>query len=606
MAALLLMYHRISDTRPDPWGLCVSPARLAEQMAVLRKYGNPRPLSRVLDAHRDNANLTNYVAVTFDDGYLDNLTAAKPVLEQHDIPATVFVCTNAVGRNKEFWWDQLALAILEPTKALSSRLRLRVDARHLAWDWPNGILQPNHGAPEDVDASTNRRAVLCAIRDALMELPHSAQEEAMRQIRECTGISDAARAAFRTLGPDDLLSLANNGLVTIGAHTASHPLLSAHAIDVQAQEILQSRTFLQNLLGRGIDQFAYPYGDYDQRTVEILRKEGFACACTTTQRALTLRDSIYELPRLAVQDWNGERFHEILHSSLRDPSRGHAQECSEWKRAVADRDGQIANLASALAEREKEVTALRRSTSWRITTPLRMAGGQLRRVSAALGKRPRGAVAPAASVRFGKFDRVTPIAVWGAAPLDRYYIEDFLQRHAQDIRGHVLEFHDRSYTLRFGGSRVTRSDVMNIELNNPNSTFVGDLAGVNDLPTEAFDCVILTQVLSSVYGLQAAIRTLHRVLKKGGVVLATMPGITPFHSMPWPWMWTFTASSAERLFAECFPIERIGIEAHGNVLAAIAFLHGLSPQELSSAELNHHDAAYPVILTVRAVKPTEN
>jgi peptidoglycan/xylan/chitin deacetylase (PgdA/CDA1 family)/SAM-dependent methyltransferase len=592
MAALLLMYHQISNNCKDPWGLCVSPKNFSEQMQVLRKYGNPLPLNLLVDAHQDCANLKNYIAVTFDDGYLDNLTIAKPILEKHNIPATVFVCTIAVGRNQEFWWDQLALTVLQPQKMLPKRLKIVVSGKRLAWDLPDNTT---------LKGSTS---FLCAIRDVLIKLPSDAQEEAMHQIRDWAAISDAARPAYRTLGPDDLLKLATGGLVTIGAHTVSHPLLSAHAIDVQEKEILQSRAFLEELLCHAIDQFAYPYGDYDQRAVSILRKAGFACACTTMARASTLRDSIYELPRLAVGDWNGEKFHEILYSCLRGPSQDNSQKHPEWRTAVADRDGEIADLAHALAEREREINELRGSTSWRITLPMRVVGRPLRRVSAALRKRPPHAAATVQRARFGKIDRVTPIHIWGDSPIDRYYIEGFLQRHAEDIRGHVLEFYDRMYTVRIGGNRVIRSDVLNIEPDNPHSTFVGDLAAANDLPTETFDCIIMTQVLSYVYDLKSAIRTVHRVLKKGGIVLATMPGITPFHKLPWPWMWTFTTASAERLFEECFPAKQTTVESNGNVLAAIAFLHGLAPQELSSEELDHQDSSYPVILTVRALKPS--
>jgi Methyltransferase domain len=213
---------------------------------------------------------------------------------------------------------------------------------------------------------------------------------------------------------------------------------------------------------------------------------------------------------------------------------------------------------------------------------------------------------PRGFVRLGSLHRLAPISSsWGArgVPIDRYYIEGFLERHAGDIRGRVLECYDGRFTKRFGGGRVTRGDVLNVEPDNSNSTLVGDLAGLNDVPTGAFDCVIVTQVLQFIYDLKAAVATLHRILKPGGVILATVPGITPVPNDPWPFMWTMTTISTERLFQGFFPANGISVESHGNVLAAIAFLHGLACEELQQAELDHHDPLYAVTIAVRAVKP---
>ncbi|MGH6924457.1 MAG: class I SAM-dependent methyltransferase [Propylenella sp.] len=213
---------------------------------------------------------------------------------------------------------------------------------------------------------------------------------------------------------------------------------------------------------------------------------------------------------------------------------------------------------------------------------------------------------PVPWVRFGSLRRQTPI---GATPdsrgtaIDRYYIEDFMARNAGDIRGRVLECLNRSYTERFGGARVSRSDVLNVEAGNPLSTFVGDLAGANNLPSESFDCVILTQVLQLIYDLRTAIATVDRILKPGGVVLATMPGLTPVNVYQWPWMWMMTPNSARRLFQEYFPADAVTAESRGNVLAAISFLHGISLEELGHAALARNDPSYPVTVAIRAVKP---
>ena len=218
-------------------------------------------------------------------------------------------------------------------------------------------------------------------------------------------------------------------------------------------------------------------------------------------------------------------------------------------------------------------------------------------------------IVPPPPIEFGSFRRLNPISrLWGSdrgQPIDRRYIDNFLKAHTGDIRGRVLEFHGDSYTRLLGGSRVTKSDVLNVEEGNPKSTFVGDLATAHHLPTDAFDCIIMTQVLQYVYDLRGAVFTLHRILKPGGVLLATMPGIIPIHPEEWPFYWSMTVTAVARLFNEQFPASAIKIEPYGNVLAAISVLQGLASEELERAELDHGDPSYPVVIVVRVIKPAE-
>lgn len=211
-------------------------------------------------------------------------------------------------------------------------------------------------------------------------------------------------------------------------------------------------------------------------------------------------------------------------------------------------------------------------------------------------------------VRFGDLRRTTPIArdfgYRRGGPVDRYYIEGFLERHAEDVRGRVLEIGDNTYTSRFGGSRVTASDVLHVKEGNPAATFVDDLAVGDSLPSDAFDAIILTQTLHLIYDVRSAIRVLHRILKPGGVLLLTAPGITQTDSGEWgpTWYWAFTDRSMHRLVTEVFPAHDVTIETHGNVLAAIGLLHGLGVGEFSRMELDRHDIDYALIIAVRACK----
>jgi SAM-dependent methyltransferase len=212
-------------------------------------------------------------------------------------------------------------------------------------------------------------------------------------------------------------------------------------------------------------------------------------------------------------------------------------------------------------------------------------------------------------VEFGDLRRVTPISRgFGydrGQPIDRAYIEAFLARHQADILGQVLEFGDNSYTRRFGGDKVARGDIVDVSPENRSATFIDDIANSTTLPSDAFDCVIATQTLQFVYDLPAAVATLERILKPGGVLLLTCPGISQLDDPAWnsSWHWLFTGRGVRRLLEAAFPAENITVKANGNVLAASAFLHGLAAEELSPEELAYRDPPYEVIITARAVKP---
>jgi SAM-dependent methyltransferase len=211
-------------------------------------------------------------------------------------------------------------------------------------------------------------------------------------------------------------------------------------------------------------------------------------------------------------------------------------------------------------------------------------------------------------VNFGDLRRVIPISTdWGfdrGRPIDRYYIERFLRQHASDIRGRVVEIGDAAYTRRFGAERVTHSDVLNVYEGNPETTIRADLTSAPEVPSNTFDCIVFTQTLQLVYDLEAAVRTLHRILKPGGTLLATFPGITHTSDTEWSkhWCWSLTRTSSRRLFETAFSPENVYVEGHGNVLAAISFLCGLATEELDERELDYSDPAYDVTIGLRAVK----
>jgi SAM-dependent methyltransferase len=173
-----------------------------------------------------------------------------------------------------------------------------------------------------------------------------------------------------------------------------------------------------------------------------------------------------------------------------------------------------------------------------------------------------------------------------------------------DISGRVLEIGDDTYTRQFGRSLVTQSDVLHVVAGNPKATIVADLTQADQISSDTYDCVIFVQTLQFIFDTRAALKTLHRILKPGGVLLATVPGMSQLGRDEWRdhWCWSFHTRSLRRLFEESFASSHIEMAAHGNVLAATAFLYGIASEELRRGELDHHDPSYEMLITVRAVK----
>ncbi|HST16933.1 MAG TPA: methyltransferase domain-containing protein [Gaiellaceae bacterium] len=168
----------------------------------------------------------------------------------------------------------------------------------------------------------------------------------------------------------------------------------------------------------------------------------------------------------------------------------------------------------------------------------------------------------------------------------------------------MLEVGDATYTRRYGAESVERSEILHLS-DSENATIVGDLASSGTLPAEAFDCVICTQTLQFIFDLNAAIDSLAAALRPGGVLLATVPGISQvsrYDMERWGDYWRFTNLAIERLFESQFRASDLEIRSHGNVLTALGFLQGLAVSELPPGSFLVEDPDYQVVVTVRAVR----
>jgi SAM-dependent methyltransferase len=243
-------------------------------------------------------------------------------------------------------------------------------------------------------------------------------------------------------------------------------------------------------------------------------------------------------------------------------------------------------------------------------------GSSRQRLKQRVGRRPWiGGVDLGALHRLTPFDR--QFGEGRGTPIDRYYIEHFFSRFGGledyavgDIRGHVLEAGHDAYARRFAGrtrdgSAIERLDIVDASEANRDATIVDDLTSAEKLASDTYDCIVMPQILHVIYDVRAVIRTLHRILKPGGVLLTTFAGISqrcnPDRDL-WGDYWRFTTLSARRVFEETFRPEDLTVEAYGNVLAATGFLFGLAVEDLDREDLEPRDPDYELLIAVRAVK----
>jgi SAM-dependent methyltransferase len=206
-----------------------------------------------------------------------------------------------------------------------------------------------------------------------------------------------------------------------------------------------------------------------------------------------------------------------------------------------------------------------------------------------------------------QFEPIDPDYGFGRGlPIDRYYIERFLTEEAANIRGRVLEIDDDTYTQKFGGAQVRQFDILHVDSGHPRATIVADLTNAPHIPSGSFDCLIVIQTLQYIYDVHAALHTMRRILKPGGVALVYVPCIErifkPAVDNGWGEYWRFTSMSCQRLFADIFGTDDLRVTPYGNLLSATASLHGLAAQDLTQAELDYRDPCLEFGVAVRARK----
>jgi peptidoglycan/xylan/chitin deacetylase (PgdA/CDA1 family) len=303
------MYHRLASPRVDPWGLAVRPDRFEQHLAVLRRTRHPLPMSEFVSRLERGTLPERAVAITFDDGYVDNLHEASPRLAAAGVPATLFLATGFVGQRHEYWWDELARGILLRTGAVDAEVKIGGETIVLVL---RDADERDSGWRAWQEPRTERQSAYLAAWTHLRIAAPAEREHALVQLRTVLEISPPDPRDL-PMTASEVAAVAGGGVFEFGGHTATHAVLPALTPAERRDEIREGRAACERLIGGPITGFAYPHGALDDDSQAAVRECGFAWACGTEARPVPARGADrYRLPRLGVLDWDGSAFERAL------------------------------------------------------------------------------------------------------------------------------------------------------------------------------------------------------------------------------------------------------------------------------------------------------
>lgn len=315
--ALILMYHSISKPEIDPWELSVSPANFEQQLQVLQKRYSVSSVQDIVSGQQ-KGKLKNSIAITFDDGYRNNFVTAKPLLEKYKLPATFFITSKSFDEGYIFWWDKLANIILK-TPVLPGRFSMEIrnqnvdlsieEESHL-----NENMEQLHQRWIYTDNPPTKRSTLYHRLWQLMQ-PLSPGEigHVLGEIETWAGKEiPIINNEYRLMTKDQLKALADYHLFEIGLHTVNHVALGYQLEEAQKQEIIQNQKDLEQIIQKKVTTIAYPYGDYNSRTLEIAEKVGLKAGFSVEYNLVFSFSNPFDLGRFQVKNWNGKQFEDKL------------------------------------------------------------------------------------------------------------------------------------------------------------------------------------------------------------------------------------------------------------------------------------------------------
>ena len=301
---VIFMYHRIAETICDPWGISVRPARFREQLEHLRAHWTILAMDELVAALEAQAVPRHAAALTFDDGYADNAVVARPILEDYGIPATMFLTTGSLGSPIPYWWDELAILVLERPQA--AHIDCEAGGIRLTAQWESQKSPPPALRAWRVGRMPPpgpRAQAYLALWTALQRLQPAQREEAMTALRERLCPTPAFSPENLPMSVAQARALAS-AKIALGGHARSHAPLPALSEPEQRAEIEGCRADLLRLCGAtGVPGFAYPHGEWDAATQSIVMDAGFSWAVTTSGASVNAQKfDRYALPRIQVDD----------------------------------------------------------------------------------------------------------------------------------------------------------------------------------------------------------------------------------------------------------------------------------------------------------------
>ncbi len=184
--------------------------------------------------------------------------------------------------------------------------------------------------------------------------------------------------------------------------------------------------------------------------------------------------------------------------------------------------------------------------------------------------------------------------------IDRYYIEDFLEKNKELVHGDCLEIAENTYTLKYGEDRVSNSYVLHLKGWGDNA-IKGNLETGEGIEPDKYDCAIITQTLMFIFDIQKVVANIYKLLKRGGNALVTVAGISQISRTDadlWGSYYGFHKDAIKRFFVPIFGEENVKIHSYGNVKTAVAMLCGLCQEDLVQEDFTPEDPDYPVILSI--------
>jgi peptidoglycan/xylan/chitin deacetylase (PgdA/CDA1 family) len=320
--ALVLMYHRVENTKIDPWGLSVSPENFESQLMILKETGLVRHINDLGENIYSNKTIKPAIIITFDDGYIDNYTNAMPLLEKYELPATFFISTLNIDKQKGFWWDELMDIILS-SQELPSRIKFEwgqgridfelageesltdeINHKHELWD---GSMPP----------PTLRAELYMELWELISTLKFVEQQIVMDELRRFLGKEPGFNHKNYSMSQDQLIELGSSNLFTLGGHTTTHPILTAHFREYQREEIKKNKEFLESLTKKKVETFSFPHGKFNDETIAELKDLGFKTAFTTNGKSVEkIGENPFLIGRYQVNNLPKEKFYSTLESWL--------------------------------------------------------------------------------------------------------------------------------------------------------------------------------------------------------------------------------------------------------------------------------------------------